>query len=234
MYSAVSYPLTPTIPHRGLLSMECGVSFLHTSTTPPSPAGEKNCAGHFHHTPRFRERRGADFFFLFFFFRPALFSLGLALLGLAGLGGTTLEHSISTNAGSSAIAVNGDYCTLQDTGLGGGGWSARSPARPASQPARKLPSRPTRYCPWWLVVGERNVSAGANTSASRLSTQGYYNMQGDATMHACITPYNTFPTRRSCNPPWTFSCLDARELSLFVGPAPLSASRRASAQVVPE
>ena len=45
MYSAVSYPLTPTtaIPHRGLLSLECGVSFLLTSTTPPSPAGEKPC-----------------------------------------------------------------------------------------------------------------------------------------------------------------------------------------------
>jgi hypothetical protein len=64
----------------------------------PSIRPEKNYAGHFHHTPRFRGRR-ADFFFLFFF-APGLFSLGLALLGLAGHGGPKLEHSISQVQGA--------------------------------------------------------------------------------------------------------------------------------------
>ena len=79
-----------------------------------------------------------SFFFSFFFLRPALFfpPLGLALLGA---GGARVETKVRpqhfTNAGSATIAINGDYCTLQDTGLGGGGWSARPGARPASQPA---------------------------------------------------------------------------------------------------
>lgn len=43
---------------------------------------------------------GTPISFFFSFFRPALFSLGLALLGLAGHGGTKLEHSISQMQGA--------------------------------------------------------------------------------------------------------------------------------------
>lgn len=64
---------------------------------------------------------GAPISFFFSFFRPALFSLGLALLGLAGHGEDQVRAQHFTDAGSAEIAINGDYCTLQDTGLGGGG-----------------------------------------------------------------------------------------------------------------
>ncbi|OAF55552.1 hypothetical protein VC83_07663 [Pseudogymnoascus destructans] len=72
----------------------------------------------------------------FFSFPPAPF-FPLVLVGLVGArAGPNLEHSAT-------IAINGDYCTLQDkdTGLGGGGWSARQPGQPASdQPASDQPA----------------------------------------------------------------------------------------------
>lgn len=134
-------PLHQPCHTEALLSMECGVSFLHTSTTPPSPAGEKLCRS-FSSYPKisWTARR-----FLFSFpFCARAFFLGTCLVGAGGARRTKVRAQHFTSTGSAAIAINGDYCTLQDTGLGGGGWSPPSspPVQPASQPASEQANCP--------------------------------------------------------------------------------------------
>lgn len=108
------------------------------------------------------ERRGTDFFFLFFF-SPCPFFLGTCLVGA---GGARRNHVRAQHFNKCReLRDRRKWRLLYASGHGSRWWWLERPL--AIRPA----SRPTRYCPWWLVVGERNVSARANTSTSRLSTK---------------------------------------------------------------